>query len=284
MTMTMILVIDPYVDKCLLPPHFKKRRYKTFLVQCFNEPAVNVVWQSGSFFLFVIWDVSVPYNNNYEKSWSKFSKNSMYSIAVLHDKKRSLFEVDSCNWSILLDVIVFRVVLFIPHIVIVVVLVLILLLVNLFRRKCLKFISCYDWPVATSLFSTFYIKLFFSTIKIYSTLWRCIIFLLGWNIFTDKNMKNMCLPILQWYLPVAFVVFLSGRCQLLGACHDVLVLSNCTPIDYWLWLTINGNVTLKVSKIAFLFHDAIIGRTLSLWSQCLTWYRCLRIVFHQQWC
>ena len=68
----------------------------------------------------------------------------MYSIAVLHDKKRSLFEVDSCNWSILLDAIVLRVVVFIPHIVIVVVLVLILLLVNLFRRKCLKFISCYD--------------------------------------------------------------------------------------------------------------------------------------------
>ena len=199
---------------------------------------------------------------------------------VLHDKKRSLFEVDPCKWSILLDVIVFRVVLFIPHIVIVVVLVPILLLVNLFRRKCLKLISCYDWPVVTSLFSTFHIKLFFSKIKIYSTLWRCIIFLLGWNIFTDKNMKNLCLPILQWYLPVAFVVFLSGRCQLLGACQDVLVLSNCTPIDYWLWLTING----KVSKIAFLFHDAIIGRILSLWSQCLTWYRCLRIVFHQQWC
>ena len=63
----------------------------------------------------------------------KVDQLSMFSI-VLHDKMRSLFEVDSCNWSILLDVIVFSVVVFIPHIVIVVilVLVLILLLSNLF--------------------------------------------------------------------------------------------------------------------------------------------------------
>ena len=56
--------------------------------------------------------------------------NNMFYIE-LHDKKRSLFEVDSCNWSILLDVIVFSVVLFIPDIVIIVVLVLILLLIHL---------------------------------------------------------------------------------------------------------------------------------------------------------
>ena len=62
---------------------------------------------------------------------------------VMHDKKRSLFEVDSCNWSILLDAIVLRVVVFIPHIVIVVVLVLILLLVNLYESKCLKLLHFY---------------------------------------------------------------------------------------------------------------------------------------------
>ena len=66
--------------KRLLPPHFEKRRYKTFLVQCFNESAVNVVWQSGSFFLFVIWDVSVPYSDNNGKTDQNFQRTACSSL------------------------------------------------------------------------------------------------------------------------------------------------------------------------------------------------------------
>ena len=34
------------------PPHLEKRRHKTFLAERLNEPAVDVVRQAWSFFLF----------------------------------------------------------------------------------------------------------------------------------------------------------------------------------------------------------------------------------------